>query len=630
MFNQSNGQVRLPRLVRDSMILQRDAPVNIWGWASANEKVKLQLKGKTYKTRANSKGEWKLQISPVKAGGPYIMEITASNKIIIHDILFGDVWFCSGQSNMVHQLNIHDITYAKEIETANDPKIRQFWVPTLTNLEGSQDNLPTGYWKSAVGEDVRPFSAVAYFFAKKIQSKYNVPVGIINASVGGSPIEAWISEEGFRDFTAVLKSIQKNKDTAYLNGLKRISPANLNRQKPPVDAGIASNPKWFDNAYVPKDWRTINIPGYWEDQGIKDLNGIVWYRKEINIPTSMAGKPAKVFLGRIVDADELYINGKQVGNTTYQYPQRRYSVPEGLLKAGINIFVIRVTNTNSKGGFVPDKPYCIFSGNDTVDLKGYWKYKVGAAFRPNISGGSGGGMNAQNQPTALYNAMIAPTVNYTIKGFCWYQGESNISRAQEYEKFKGALISDWRDKWNQDSLPFLYVQLPGFMDFNYLPSESNMAMLREAQLNTLLVPNTGMAVAIDLGEWNDIHPDNKKDVGERLALVALNKAYNESIVYSGPIFKSASIESGKIIISFSHTGGGLITSDGDELKEFAIAGADKKFVWARARIEGDKVIVWSDEIADPKFVRYAWADNPVNPNLYNKEGLPASPFRTDK
>jgi sialate O-acetylesterase len=331
-----------------------------------------------------------------------------------------------------------------------------------------------------------------------------------------------------------------------------------------------------------------------------------------------------------VDADELYINGKLVGNTTYQYPQRRYQVPEGLLKAGVNIFVIRVTNTNVNGGFVPDKPYCIFSGKDTVDLKGYWQYKVGAAFRPMTSGGPGGGINAQNQPAALYNAMVAPAVNYTIKGFCWYQGESNMSRPQSYEKLKVALISDWRDKWNQDSLPFLFVQLPGYMDFNYLPSESNMAMLREAQLNTLSVPNTAMTVAIDLGEWNDIHPDNKKDVGERLALAAFKKAYNENIVYSGPIFQSASIEGGKIIISFNHTSGGLISNDGDELNEFAIAGADKKFVWARARIEGDKVIVWSEEIADPKFVRYAWADNPVNPNLYNKEGLPASPFRTDK
>ncbi len=624
---QTYAQVRLPRLVRDSMILQRDAPVNIWGWASANEKITVKLNGKSYKTKANATGEWKVQLAPMKAGGPYTIDISASNKITLKDILFGDVWFCSGQSNMVHQLNIHDITYAKEIATANDPDIRQFWIPTLTNLQGPQSDLPTGYWKAAVGEDVRPFSAVAYFFAKKIHEKYNVPVGIINASVGGTPIEAWISEQGFKDFTNELNTIQKNKDTAYLNSLQPKPGAN--RPQPPVDAGMAASPKWFDVSYVPKGWRIINIPGYWEDQGVKDLNGIVWYRKEIDIPAAMAGKPAKVFMGRIVDADELYINGRQVGKTTYLYPQRRYQVPGDVLKAGKNILVIRVTNNYGKGGFVPDKPYCIFAGNDTVDLKGYWQYKVGSVFRPFTGEGFGAGINPQNQPTALFNAMVAPEINYTVKGFCWYQGESNSGRALDYEKLLPALVKDWRDRWKQDTLPFLYVQLPGFMDYNYLPSESQWAQLREAQLKALAVPNTAMVVAIDLGEWNDIHPDNKKDVGERLALAAFHKAYHENIVYSGPVYQTASVEGNKIILSFSHTGGGLVTNDGEELGEFALAGADKKFVWAKAKIEGDKVVVWSEEVSAPLFVRYAWADNPVNPNLYNKEGLPASPFRTD-
>jgi sialate O-acetylesterase len=357
----------------------------------------------------------------------------------------------------------------------------------------------------------------------------------------------------------------------------------------------------------------------------------VWYRKEIDIPASMVGKATKVFLGRIVDADELYINGVRVGNTTYQYPQRRYAIPANVLKAGKNIFVVRVTNNAGKGGFVPDKPYCIFAGNDTVDLKGTWQYKVGLMNRPFAGGGfGGGGINAQNQPTALYNAMVAPVINYSIKGFCWYQGESNAGKPQEYGALQTAQIHDWRNKWRQGELPFLYVQLPGFMDYNYLPSESGWAVLRQQQLNTLAVPNTAMAVAIDLGEWNDIHPDNKKDVGIRLALAARKLAYNENIVYSGPLFQSAQIDGSKIIVSFQHTGSGLITNDGEELSEFAIAGADKKFVWAKAKIEGDKIVVWSDEVKEPMYVRYAWADNPVNPNLYNKEQLPASPFTTEK
>jgi len=301
-----------------------------------------------------------------------------------------------------------------------------------------------------------------------------------------------------------------------------------------------------------------------------------------------------------------------------------------VLKAGKNIFVVKVTNNGGKGGFVPDKPYCIFAGNDTIDLKGTWQYRVGEVYQPRTGGFGGGPINAQNQPTALYNAMIAPLINYSVKGFLWYQGEANTSRAEEYAKLQPAQIIDWRNKWKQPGAPFFYAQLPGFMDYNYLPSESQWAMLRESQLKSLSVPNTAMAVTIDLGEWNDIHPDDKKDVGERLALAALKFSYNENIVYSGPTYQSATIDNSKIMISFTNTGSGLLANDGEELGEFAIAGADKKFVWAKAKIEGDKVVVWSESIADPKYVRYAWADNPVNPNLYNKEGLPASPFRTDQ
>lgn len=626
------GQVRLPQLVRDSMVLQRDVNIKIWGWAAKDEKVDVKFNGKTYKTKAGADGKWLVLLSPMKAGGPYTMNISASNKITLKDILIGDVWFCSGQSNMVHQMELHNITYAEDIAKASYPEIRHFFIPTLTNLQAPQNDLPTGYWKPATPKDVVRFSAVAYFFARALYEKYHIPIGLINASVGGTPIEAWASEAGLKDFTALLNTIQKNKDTAYISDLNRMAAANnANRPQQQKDLGMLSENKWYEISYIPPvgGWRTINIPGYWEDQGIKDLNGVVWYRKEIDIPASMTGVPAHVFLGRIVDADILYINGKQVGRTAYQYPQRRYNVPADLLKPGKNIFVIQITNTAGKGGFVPDKPYCLFAGKDTIDLKGYWQYKVGEVFQSRSST-NGIGISAPHQPAALYNAMVAPAINYSIKGFLWYQGESNANRPEEYAKLLPALIYDWRNQWKQAELPFLYVQLPGFMDMNYLPSESQWATLRESQLKGLAVPNTAMAIAIDLGEWNDVHPDNKKDIGIRLALAARNLAYGENIVYSGPLYQSSKVENNKIIVTFNHTGGGLITNDGEELSEFAIARADKKFVWAKAKIEGDKVIVWNDDVPDPIYVRYAWADNPVNPNLYNKEGLPASPFRTDK
>jgi sialate O-acetylesterase len=625
------SQVKLPQLVRDSMILQRDTKINIWGWAAKGENIKIRFNNKDFKTTTGADGKWIVSLPPMKAGGPYTMDIAASNKITLKEILIGDVWFCSGQSNMVHQMNIHDVTYAKDIAEANYPQIRQFWIPTLTSFDGPKDNLPTGFWKSAVLEDVRPFSAVAFFFAKKLYEKYHIPIGIINASVGGTPIEAWTSEEGLKEFPNLQTTIQKNKDTAYINGLnRRAFSGNTNRSPQLQGKGLTESPKWFETNYKPKGWHTINVPGYWEDQGIKDLNGVVWYRKEIDVPASMTGVPAKVFLGRIVDADVLYINGKQVGNTTYMYPQRRYAVPANLLKAGKNILAVKVTNNSGKGGFVPDKPYCLFAGKDTIDLKGTWQYKVGEVFTPRSGQGFGGGISAQNQPAALFNAMVAPVINYSIKGFLWYQGESNSGTAAEYAKLQPAQIVDWRNKWQQMDVPFLFVQLPNYMDANYIPSESQWAELREAQLKSLSVPNSAMAVAIDLGEWNDIHPDNKKDVGERLAVAAQKIAYGENIVYSGPLYQSSTIEDNKISITFNNVGGGLITNDGEELSEFAIAGADKKFVWAKAKINGDKIIVWNDEIPKPMYIRYAWADNPVNPNLFNKEGLPASPFRTDK
>jgi sialate O-acetylesterase len=623
------AQLRLPAIVRDSMVLQRDSHVKLWGWARPGEKVTINLAGNTTSARTGPDGKWDATLPPMKAGGPYTMTVRGKKSIRINNVLVGDVWLCAGQSNMVHQMKLHSVRYAKEVATADFPDIRQFWVPTLTNLQGPQDHLPTCYWSPADSSGIADFSAVAYFFAKKLYQKYHIPIGIINTSVGGTPIEAWTSEEGLKSFPDILKRIRRNQDTALMGSMRK-RRSMMPRPKMPEDKGLSGAVAWYDPSYVPKEWRRIGIPGYWEDQGVRDLNGSVWYRKEIDVPASMAGKPARVFLGRIVDADFLYINGKLVGHTTYQYPERRYHVPAGVLKAGKNLFVIRVINYAGKGGFVPDKPYLLFSGNDTVDLKGYWQYKVGEVFIPHGRRFGGGGFAPQNQPTALYNAMVAPIVGYSIKGMVWYQGASNTWEAGKYAGLQTALIRDWRSKWKEGQIPFLYVQLPGFGDYDYLPTESQWALLREGQLKALALPNTAMAVTIDLGEWNDIHPDRKEPVGDRLALAAEKLAYGQDIVYSGPIYESAARRGDSIIVSFTHTGSGLVTDDGEAPQEFAIAGADKKFVWAKTKIEGNKVVVWNDDVKDPKYVRYAWADDPVNPNLYNKEGLPASPFRTDK
>ncbi|WP_100615158.1 sialate O-acetylesterase [Confluentibacter citreus] len=632
------ADVKLPKLISDGVVLQRDAKIPVWGWASPGEKVTVSFQGKKYSTKASSEGNWTIILPKMKAGGPFTMTISGNNTVEVKDILIGDVWLCTGQSNMVHELDIHDVTYADEIKNANNPEIRHFKIPTTTSISGPKNDLEGGEWLKAVGEEIRPFSAVAYFFAKKIYEKYRIPIGLVNASVGGTPIEAWTPKEGFRNFPDILKIIEENKDTSFVNSQMRTSTATNRTPQKPTDKGLIGELPWYDVNFTPKNWRTINIPGYWEDQGIKDLNGVVWYRREIELPESMENKEARVFLGRIVDADELYINGVKVGEKTYQYPQRRYKVPADLLKAGKNIFVVRVTNNSGKGGFVPDKPYYIFTEKDTVDLKGYWEYKVGDVFPPmdfsafrrnNTDAPRPRRINPQNEPTSLYNAMIAPYTQLPMKGILWYQGESNTGQAKIYESYMNALIDGFRTVFNNPDIPVIYAQLPNFMDVSYVPSESGWAELRQSQLKALSVPNTAMTVNIDLGEWNDIHPDNKKDVGERMALAGLKLAYGQDIVYSGPLYKDYKIEENKVTMSFNHTGSGLTSYDGEALSEFAMAGEDKKFVWANAKIEGDKVVVWSDAITEPKYVRYAWADNPDNPNLYNKEGLPASPFEIE-
>lgn len=632
LLSSASAEIRLPQLISDGMVLQRDVPITIWGWAGPGEKITIKFKGKNYRVTASGDGLWKTVLMPASSGGPYSMILKGKNTITIKDILIGDVWFCSGQSNMVLPMERVKERYPNEIDSANYPEIRNFFIPTVSDIAKVHDDLPPANWVAANTHTVLEFGAASYFFAKQLYKKYHIPIGIINSSVGGTPIQAWISEDGLKEIPQYAGRVARFKDTAYLRSISHPQVVQSNTDNKPVkvlDKGLNGPKKWYDTTYVAEGWHSFWLPGYWADQGVKGLNGVVWFRKEINLPASVAGKKAKLFMGRIIDADQTYVNGVLVGNINYQYPPRRYEIPANLLKPGKNIIIVRLTTTSGNGGFVFDKPYFLAVDDQRIDLRGDWQYKVGQVFDPhqNVTVNS---FSAQNEPTGLYNTMIAPTINYSIKGVLWYQGETNAGKPGEYHELLTALIADWRNKWHTPDLPFIYAQLPNFMEVQYSPAESQWAELREAQLKALHLPNTGMAVTIDAGEWNDVHPLDKKDVGDRLALAAEQVAYGEkTIVSSGPVYQSAKIEGTKIVITFTNIGGGLIAKGGGELTQFAIAGADKKFVWANAVIEGDKVIVSNDDIANPLYVRYAWADNPDGANLYNKEGLPASPFRND-
>jgi len=622
-------QVLLPKLISNGMILQREIPVKIWGWATVGEKVTIEFNNLIYNTVTGDDGKWQIILPKQKAGGPFTMEITSSNHISLKDILFGDVWLCSGQSNMEYPMNRLTDKYADVIAKCDNNNIRQFKVPQVYDFNAPKVDYPSGSWISVTSKTILDYSAVAYFFARDLYEKYHIPIGIINASVGGSPAESWMSVEALKEFPNYLAEAQKFKDQSYIDQIQRSERkasndwyAKLNQ----TDIGLASNPKWKDPAFNASSWPTMPVPSYWADHGLGEVNGAVWFRKEIEVPDSMVGKPIRLLMGRIVDADSVFINGNLVGTTAYQYPQRNYSVASGVLVAGKNTIAIRVINNSGRGGFVLDKPYQLFTDKDTIQLSGNWQYQLGCTMNP-----SPGQTFINWKPTGLYNGMLAPANNYAIRGAVWYQGESNAERYQEYQKLLTALITDWRFKRNHGSFPFIIAQLPNFMEAKDHPSESSWASFRNVQLKTFAVENTAMSVNIDLGEWNDVHPQNKEEVGNRLSLAAQKIAYGEKkLVSSGPIYKSMKIKGNKIELSFSDTGSGLIVKGGVELKQFAIAGADNKYIWAKAKIQGNKVVVWNESISNPVSVRYAWADNPEGANLYNAEGLPASPFGTNK
>ena len=637
--------VRLPRLIGDGMVLQRDAKLKVWGWADPKEAVRVTFNKKTYNTAADAKGCWEVSLPAQKAGGPYAMQI---NNITLKDVYVGDVWVCSGQSNMETPMQRVLERYAGEAATANNPQVRFFVIPHIY-ATGAQDDLESGEWKAVTPENIAPFSALAYFYAQELYDIYKTPQGIIQSAVGGSAIEAWLSEDVLKHYPKYWHAAQQPAVGSGQSAVSSQQSAVSSRQSA-VGSGQSAPALPTANRQLPtENWKPMDLPGYWADKGLGAVNGVLWFRKTITLPAELAGQEATLRLGCIINSDSAWINGAFVGNTTYQYPPRIYKVPAGILKAGENVITLRVESQFGRGGFVEDKPFrldirqpAVGSGQPAsalptaywelpteIDLAGKWQYRIGvqypAFFMPPQA------TPFRNRLQVLYDGMIAPLVKYPVKGILWYQGESNTGRAKEYASLFAELVRDWRNKWNSPHLPFLYVQLPNFMTPDVVPpQESDWAELREVQRKALAtVPNTAMAVAIDLGEWNDIHPLNKKDVARRLVLQARRLAFGEkNIVASGPLYAGVTVRGDSLVIAFTETGSGL--ADDEPLNGFAISADGKNFAWANAKVEGRTVVVWHDFIKRPVAVRYAWGNNPVNPNLKNREGLPASPFSTEE
>ena len=622
------AEVRLPRLIGDGMVLQRDTKVKVWGWADAGETVVVAFDGKLYSTERTGEGRWETTLPPSQAGGPYEMTISGSNELKISDILFGDVWLCSGQSNMEYSMGMVASRYADEIAASTNDRIRQFNVPKEFDFQGPRTDYSRGEWSSADPESVRDFTAVGYFFAREINQRYDVPVGLINASLGGSPAEAWMTPEALSEYPGLYDDALRYRDTAYVAEVRRSDRERIGGwygELKGKDAGYAGTIAWSDPAAVDDGWATTTLPGFWNDTDLGNANGSVWYRRSFEVPASLTGKEVSLPFGNIVDADSVWINGTFVGGFGSQYVPRNYTVPAGVLQAGENTIAVRVVSAAGRGGFIPDKTYALTDGRTTVDLTGEWKFRRGGEMEP-----LQGPTFIQWKPTGLYHAMIAPLLPYALKGVLWYQGESNVGRDRQYTTLFPGLIQDWREQLDDPDLPFLAVQLPNFGTPREEPGESGWAMMREAQEKILALDHTGLATTIDIGEWNDIHPLNKLDVGKRLALLAERDVYGDSdIVAEGPVFREMEESGREVILHFDHVGGGLKSSDGAPLRYFAVAGEDGKFVWADARIEGKTVVISSPEVSTPVAVRYAWTDAPEDINFFNAAGLPARPFRTD-
>jgi len=537
--------------------------------------------------------------------------------------LVGEVWVCSGQSNMEFPVSGAQ-NAQQEINDSNYPMIRHFAVAKDISST-PKDDLKVGKWEVCNKATVGDFTAVGYFFAKKLYHELKIPIGIINTSWGGTCVETWTSREAFENSDEYKRMIagmpNLNLDSISKTFNKSITDRIETIQGSKVSA--TNEATYKETAFNDLNWQELNVPGLWENQEFGDFDGVVWMRKSIVLSADDAKKGAILNLSKIDDEDVTYVNGIEVGKNTIWEAEREYTVPAGVLKEGVNVIAVRVVDNTGGGGIYGESSNLKLTIDDTViPLDGKWKYKV-VVVKSEITPNS--------YPSLLYNAMLNPLIPYAFQGVLWYQGEANVGRASQYKTAFPLMINDWRKKWNQGDFPFYFVQLASYNEFNGNSTNgSKWAELREAQTQTLYLTNTGMCVTTDIGNPKNIHPTNKQDVGKRLSAIALHDIYNKNIVSGGPTFKSMEIKDNQVIVTFDNVGGGLVTPDKyGYVKGFEIAGVDKVFYYAKAYINNNKVIVFNENVKSPVAIHFGWADDASDSNLYNKEEFPASPFRTD-
>ena len=624
------AKVVLPSVFTDNMVLQQKTDITFYGDATKNKQltVKTGWNGKEYHTEADGQGKWSLKIPTPAAGGPYEITFSDGKKLQLKNVMIGEVWFCSGQSNMEMPVAGWGkvMNYEQEIAEAAYPAIRLFQVKKNTSLAPLKEVESTlGGWQECSSATVPEFSALAYFYARALWKELNVPIGVIDCTWGGTPAEAWTNHETLRQVMGFREEMDKlerrgfdpnRMEQAYSE--ERAHWQSLFTEK---DKGMENGKLcWTAPSLSEEDWQTISLPGYWEGKGLKDFDGIIWFRRSLEIPAEWAGKPLTLRLGMIDDEDITYFNGVEIARGAGYMTPRTYTIPAKLVKAGKAVLAVRVSDFGGEGGIhgKAEELYVEADGK-RISLAGDWKYRIGVSLK-GFPPAPVSPIQSSSYPTVLFNAMVKPWTAFPIKGVIWYQGEANVGRSEQYGDLFPALITDWRRQW-RSNFPFYFVQS------KKIQPNSEWAALREAQTKALKLDQVGMAVTIDIGLADDIHPKNKQEVGRRLALLALAGSYGKNVSSSAPVFQNYIIKGDKMELDFGQKQDGFKIKD-TTLKGFTIAGPDRVFYSAEAMVQNGKIIVSSPKVSVPLAARYGWADNP-DCNLYGENGLPVAPFRTD-